>query len=153
MDNENNDVVQDAVRGPRGIGRRAMLLAMTPTREEENAMKQAIDSQGFRCAATEVGGYSNDESFQSKTIRAAIGAALNSHIIEKEARAIHALIHATEEAKKGVIVNTSSGTSLSLKVAIVGDGKWIAVAFYGESSIHSFTCHERCGLGIMHLPG
>lgn len=139
-------------RGPKGLGRKALLLAMTPTREEENSVKQAIASQDCRCVATEVGGNSNDEDFQSKTMRAVIGAALNESVIEKDARAIHALIHATEEAKKGVIINTSSATSLSVKIAIVSDGKWIAVAFYGESSIHMFTCHERCGMGIMHLP-
>ena len=151
-ENTTNKVEELLVRGPKGLGRKALLLAMTPTREEEDGLKQIIISQGRKCVATEVGGNSNDEDFQAKTMRAVIGAALNSEIIEKEARAVHALIHATEEAKKGVIINTSSATSLSMKIAIVSDGKWIAVAFYGESSIHTFTCHERAGLGIMHLP-
>lgn len=144
---------QIAERGPSGIGRKALMLAMTLSRDEEDEMKRVFSKQGLQSVATEVGGNSNDDDFQQRSMRAVIGAALNSGIIEKEARSIHALIHATEEAKKGVIINTSSATSLAMKIAIVRDEKWIAVAFYGESSIHMFTCHERAGLGIMHLPG
>lgn len=140
-------------RGPSGgIGRRALLLAMTESRVEEDEMKAEFQKAGYQSVATEIGGSSNDEDFQQRSMRAVIGAALNSGVVNKEARAIHALIHATEEAKKGVIINTSSATSLSMKIAIVRDQKWIAVAFYGQSSIHVFTCHERAGLGIMHLP-
>ncbi|MDD2402163.1 MAG: HutP family protein [Clostridia bacterium] len=38
------------------------------------------------------------------------------------------MLHATEEAKKGFIVNASTSTSIATKVAIVRNEKWIAVA-------------------------
>ena len=101
--------------------------------------------------ATEVGGTS-DTDFQTKAARAVIGAALNSGLVEKEARSIHALMHATEEAKRGVLVNTASSASLAMTIAIVRNQGWVAVAFYGESSLHVFSCHERVALGVMHLP-
>lgn len=80
-----------------------------------------------------------------------IGAALNSGLIAKTSTNIHALLHATEEAKKSMMVNVSSSVSIAVKIAIVKDKEWIAVALYGESAIHPLTNHERVGLGVMHL--
>ncbi|MBC7332712.1 MAG: HutP family protein, partial [Synergistetes bacterium] len=41
--------------------------------------------------------------------------------------------------------------SLLLKVAVVSDGRWIAVCMFGESAFHVLTNHRRIGLGVMHL--
>ena len=131
--------------GPQGLGRRALQLSMTETKSEEDALKRQFLREGI------VGGTS-DTDFQTKAARAVIGAALNSGLVEKEGRSIHALMHATEEAKRGVLVNTASSASLAMKIAIVRNKGWVAVAFYGESSLHVFSCHERVGLGVMHLP-
>lgn len=134
-----------------GLGRKALLLAMTENDVEEEALKRKLVQQGFRCVATEVGG-STEGDFQLKMTRAVIGAALNSGLVEKEPRSIHALMHASEEAKKGLIVNVASSVNLAMKVAIVRNDKWVAVALFGSSSLHSLSCHERVGLGVMHLP-
>ena len=84
--------------------------------------------------------------------RAVIGASLNSGIIEKTANDIHALIHATEEAKKGILVSVSSSSaSLALKIAVVRGSGWLAVALFGKSALHYMTNHERAGLGVMHI--
>ena len=133
-----------------GIGYYAMRLAMTSTILEENEIKSAYKAAGIPFVVTEVGGNTRRD-FQEKTSRAVLGAALNAGLIEKKPAQIHALFHATEEAKRGVIVNTSSEANLAVKVAIVRDEDWIAVAFFGESAIHPVTSHERCGLGIMNL--
>ena len=137
--------------GPQGLGRRALQLSMTETKSEEDALKRQFLREGIVAVATEVGGTS-DTDFQTKAARAVIGAALNSGLVEKEGRSIHALMHATEEAKRGVLVNTASSASLAMKIAIVRNKGWVAVAFYGESSLPVFSCHERVGLGVMHLP-
>ncbi|WP_339064025.1 HutP family protein [Tepidibacillus marianensis] len=50
-----------------------------------------------------------------------------------------------------MLVNVSSSVSLAVKVAVVRDHHWIAVAMYGLSAIHPITNHHRIGLGIMHL--
>lgn len=136
---------------PLGLGRKALLLAMTETDAEEESYRRTLSLQGFRCVATEVGG-SSEGDFQQKMARAVIGAALNSGLVEKEPRSVHALVHASEEAKRGLIVNVASSVNLAVKVAIVRNDKWVAVALFGSSSLHSLSCHERVGLGVMHLP-
>ena len=134
-----------------GLGYNALLLALSSTPEEEKALKDAIGSLGMNCVATHVGG-KTDGDFQPKLVRAIIGAALNSGLVEKNERAIHALLHASDEAKKGLLVSTSSSASLSVKVGIVRNEHWVAVAMFGESSMHTFSSHQRAGLGVMHLP-
>lgn len=134
-----------------GIGRNALLLVLTESGIEEQRMRIALEKHGYRCVATEVGG-SSDGEYQIKLTRAVIGAALNTSLIGKDARSIHALLHASEEAKRGFIVNVSSNINLTTKVAIVRNDHWLGVALFGTSSLHPYSNHERVGLGIMHLP-
>lgn len=137
--------------GSHNLGKCALVLAMTESKSEEEECKKALAARGLRCVATEAGGGS-ERDFQEKMTKAVIGAALNTGLVEKEARSVHALIHAAEEAKRGVFVNTSSAVNVALKIAIVRNQEWVAIALYGESSLHLFSCHERVGLGMMHLP-
>jgi hut operon positive regulator len=129
----------------------AMLLALTRTIEDEESAKKLLSNHGYKFVVTEVGGNSGVSDFQHKTTKAVIGAALNSKLIAKTPTDVHALLHAAEEAKKGILVNVASSVSLAVKIAIVKDEQWIAVALYGESAIHPLTNHERAGLGVMHL--
>lgn len=143
--------VVPALEGVRGLGHNALLLALSSTLAEEEALKSALGGLGLHCAVTETGGNSSGD-FQAKSMRAVIGAALNAGLIEKNARTIHALLHAAEEAKRGLLVNETSTANLAVKIAIVCNREWVAVAMFGESSLHSFSSHERVGLGVMHLP-
>jgi len=131
-------------------GTAAMLLSLTSTIKGEEKIKSLIRSEGLKMAVTEVGGKNSGE-FQDKVTRAVMGGCLNNGIIEKTTASIHALLHAVEEAKKGVLINASTSASLALKVAVVRDEQWIAVAIYGQSAIHPITNHHRAGLGMMHL--
>lgn len=135
---------------PDGIGYCAMRLAMSQTISEENQLKEQCQDAGLSVVVTEVGG-NTKRDFQEKSSRAIFGAAMNAGLIQKDHREIHALLHASEEAKQGVIINTSSEANLAVKVAVVRMKYWIAVAIFGESAIHPMTGHERCGLGIMHI--
>jgi hut operon positive regulator len=128
----------------------AMLLALTSTIKGEEKIKSLIRTEGLKMAVTEVGG-KNNADFQDKMTRAVIGGCLNNGLIDKTPTAIHALLHAVEEAKRGVMVNASTSASLALKVSVVRDDHWIGVAIYGQSAIHPITNHYRAGLGIMHL--
>ncbi len=131
-------------------GRLAMLLAITATRAEEMAIRDLAAANGtYRCAVTEVGGKYGD--FRERIFHAVVGAALNSGVIAKTPFQMHALLHATVEAERGMLVNIPGSSSLNTKVAIVTDGKWIAVAIFGVSAFHPLTNHERAGLGVMHL--
>lgn len=133
----------------KSVGVAAMLLALTRTLKDEETAKRALTEAGHKFAVTEVGGKTSYDGFHEKVNRAVIGANLNSGIIEKTVNDIHALIHATEEAKKGILA--SSSASLALKIAVVRDTGWLAVALFGKSSLHYMTNHERAGLGVMHI--
>lgn len=127
----------------------AMLLALTQTIYDEEKVKQIVAKNGFKAVVTEVGGRTSFDDFNEKINRAVIGASLNSGIIQKTTKDIHALIHATEEAKKGILVSTSA--NLAMKIAVARDDTWIAVALFGKSALHYMTNHDRAGLGIMHI--
>lgn len=135
----------------KSVGVAAMLLALTRTLKDEETAKRALTEAGHKFVVTEVGGKTSYDDFHEKVNRAVIGASLNSGIIEKTANDIHALIHATEKAKKGILVSVSSGASLALKIAVVRGSGWLAVALFGKSALHYMTNHERAGLGVMHI--
>lgn len=132
------------------VGYNALLLALTRNIQDESRLKEIYKKQGVRFVVTEIGGKS-DGNFQDKINRAVIGAGLNEGIVDKTAHDIHAVLHAAEEAKRGILVNTTSSTNIAIKIAIVRDDEWVAVGMFGESSIHPITSHERCGLGVMHI--
>ena len=135
----------------KSVGVAAMLLALTRTLKDEETAKRALTEAGHKFVVTEVGGKTSYDDFHEKVNRAVIGDSLNSGIIEKTANDIHALIHATEEAKKGILVSVSSSASLALKIAVVRGSGWLAVALFGKSALHYMTNHERAGLGVMHI--
>lgn len=135
----------------KSVGVAAMLLALTRTLKDEETAKRALTEAGHKFVVTEVGGKTSYDDFHEKVNRAVIGASLNSGIIEKMANDIHALIHATEEAKKGILVSVSSSASLALKIAVVRGSGWLAVALFGKWALHYMTNHERAGLGVMHI--
>ena len=135
----------------KSVGVAAMLLALTRTLKDEETAKRALTEAGHKFVVTEVGGKTSYDDFHEKVNRAVIGASLNSGIIEKTANDIHVLIHATEEAKKGILVSVSSSASLALKIAVVRGSGWLAVALFGKSALHYMTNHERAGLGVMHI--
>lgn len=135
----------------KSVGVAAMLLALTRTLKDEETAKRALTEAGHKFVVTEVGGKTSYDDFHEKVNRAVIGASLNSGIIEKTANDIHALIHATEEAKKGILVSVSSSASLALKIAVVRGSGWLAVALFGKSALHYMANHERAGLGVMHI--
>lgn len=135
----------------KSVGTAAMLLALTRTMADEDAAKKLLTELKYRFVVTEVGGTTDRSDFQQKTTKSVIGASLNSGLISKGPTNYHALLHATEEAKRGILVNAASSVSLAVKVAVVRDERWIAVALFGESALHPLTNHERAGLGVMHL--
>lgn len=131
------------------IGRLALMLAMSISREQEGEIKEALSEQAFRCCITEVGG--ERQEFDRKFYKAVIGAALNNEIIVKNSREMHALLHATEEAKKGFLLKDVYSMNIAVKISIVRSDTWLAVAMYGYSAMHSITNHSRVGLGMMHI--
>jgi len=132
------------------IGRAALILAMTPSREDEETIKRAVEAfGGYKCAITEVSGRVPD--FEEKVTQAVIGAALNCNVIEKVHQQVHALLHATMEASDGMSLAAPMSANLVVKIGIVSNKMWIAVAMFGQIAYHAMATHERAGLGIMHI--
>lgn len=127
------------------------MLAMTANLSDEEAVKRFLAAREYRAVATEIGGNTSSTEFQAKLTRALVGACLNGGVIEKMDAQLHALLHAAEEAKRGIAANIFMGTHVSMKVAIVRRQRWIAVAMFGDSALCYKTNHQRAGLGVMHI--
>ncbi|WP_073254301.1 HutP family protein [Caldanaerovirga acetigignens] len=134
---------------PANIGKMALFLALTSTAEEEEKLKREYKESGYLCGVTGIGG--DCDELKRKINIAAIGACLNNNIINKTPKEIHAVIHASLEAKEGLLLSAPSGGNFAGKIAVVRYGDWLAVAIYGHSAMHAMTNHERVGLGIMHV--
>lgn len=133
------------------LEREALFLALTETREKENELKQALMSQKLNCAVTEIGGTVATLHPTGKLTHSVIAAALNTGVIKKDPKEIHAVVHATLEASNSIFVHTNSNASFALKIAMVTDGDWIAIAMFGRTSVNVLSEHCRVGLGFMHL--
>ncbi len=132
------------------IGKAAMLLALSSSRQEEAEIKTLLKKcYGFDTVVTEIGGILGN--IKDRVIKSVVSAALSAGIMEKKGSHIHPLIHATLEAGKGMMFDLPTQASIVMKIAIVIDSEWVAVSMYGESAIHVLSNHERAGLGIMHL--
>lgn len=131
------------------VERASMYLALARSQEEEEELKEVLRNHGFRVAVFEIGGLADE--LRQKMVGKLIGAALNNGVIRKSPDEVHALMHATVEAERGLLLDVHRTTSLALKVVAVRRDLWLAVAMFGESAIHVLTNHRRAGLGVMHV--
>lgn len=131
------------------IGRSALILASTTGSGEERVLKEQIADFGWKAVATEVGGLAGD--LPQKITRAVVGAALNGEIVRKNSNEMHALMHAAFEAMNGFISVGMLEASIGVKIGIVRNRHWVAVAVVGDTAYHAVAHHERCGLGVMHI--
>ena len=131
------------------IGRSALILASTTGAEEEKMLKDQIVAFGWKAVATEVGGLAGE--LPQKITRALVGAALNGEIVVKISSEMHALMHAALEAMNGFMSMGMLEASIGVKIALVRNRTWIAVAVVGDTAYHAVAHHERCGLGVMHI--
>lgn len=61
----------------------SILLAMTTSLADENALKELLQKQGYKFAVTELGGDASKSEFREKMTRSIIGACLNCSVISK----------------------------------------------------------------------
>lgn len=131
------------------VERGAILLAISRSREEEALLKELLGSVGLRSCVFEIGGI-NDELRPKLGIQT-VTTCLKHGVIRQVKSDVHAVIHAVLEAERGLLMDAPLSSSLLLKVAVVSDGRWVAVCMFGESAFHVLTNHRRIGLGVMHL--
>lgn len=133
------------------LERTALALALSETREKEEEIKKELTVQGLYCAVTEIGGTVATLQPTGRLIQSIISASINTGVIKKDPREIHAVIHAIMEAGNSVFIHTNSNASYAIKVGLTTDRNWIAVAMFGRASLHALSEHSRVGLGYMHL--
>lgn len=130
-------------------GKLASLAALTDDEEEKRLKEELAHDIRYRVAITFISGLTSD--IKENFVKSIIGCALQNDVIVKSSGNVHAVIHAALDALDGVVHNVPADSSLKMKVAIVSDGKWIAVAIYGDSAFYPMTNHERAGMSMMHL--
>jgi hut operon positive regulator len=134
---------------PDRIGKIAIMAAIS-SRGEEDVFKDMLSAMpGIKLAVTFIAGLRTEVG---KTfIKSIVNSALQANVVAKTSSGVHAVIHASIEASQGLLFNSLAETSVKYKVAIVSNGRWVAVAVYGESAFLPETNHERMGFGVMHL--
>jgi hut operon positive regulatory protein len=131
------------------LGKMALVAAMSGDDEEER-IKDEIGRLGpYKVTLLYVSGRKTD--VETMFVRSIVSAALKGNVIPETSGAIHAVVHAGMEAWHAMTDAVVGSSSLKIKVAIVSDRKWVAIAAYGDSAMHRLTNHERIGFGMMHL--
>ncbi len=131
------------------IGKLALMLAMSDDEEEVTFKGSIKNMQGIKVAIKYISGKSS--IIQTSIVKTIVNAALQAEVIENKPTQIHGLLHATLGAytslrEQGIVVS-----DLKIKVSVVCDDRWVAVAMYGSSAFHYKTSHERASLHIMHI--
>ncbi len=134
--------------GPEEVA--TLLLLLSINRNMENRIKREIESTGlFKCAVTEIG--AGVDAIKRKLVSAVVGAALDNDLINKTPHHVHALIHATEEAVRGIFETNPLTGNVGLKISMVRDSQWIVVSVLGSCAAHHLSNHKHIGLGMMHI--
>ncbi|HHV72795.1 MAG TPA: hypothetical protein GXX38_09345 [Clostridia bacterium] len=131
------------------VGRAAIMLALSYTREGEKFLKTELKKNDFACATTCFG--SRIDKVKRKITEAVLGTAIKNGVIEKTAEEIRALIKAIKKARSGFCFYPLANTGYVFKAGLVSDGKWIAVALFGQSVFFPENDKEQVGLGIMRI--
>ncbi len=131
------------------IGKLALMLAMSDDEEEVTFKSSISDMQGIKMVIKYISGKSS--TIQTSIVKTIVNASLQSEIIENRPTQIHGLLHATLGAYTSLREQGVVESNLKIKVAVVCDDRWVAVAMYGSSAFHYMTSHERASLHIMHV--
>lgn len=147
----NKDFIKETITkdGKVDIGKAAVFLSMIESKNKELFVKAYIEELGLKVVITEVAGSGRD--LKKKIINSCVGAALNIDVIDKEAHHVHGLIHAAQEAGRGLMLDMPLDANLHIKIAIVRSEHWIAVSMYGNSAYHILSNHSRLGLGYVNI--
>jgi len=127
----------------RDVGRAALIMSMTRTREEEKSCKAAFFAEGVRTAAVDYGG--EFVSSIMRMVERTVVAAKREGIIQETHLGEGAVMGAAREAVAQVSAK-ALGLNVGGKIGIARCGEHIAVAvFFGVGLVH---LNEVCvGMG------
>ncbi len=147
----NKDFIREMISkdGQIDIGKAAVFISMLESKSNETIAKAFMEETNHRVVVTEVAG--SGRELKKKIINSCVGAALNLEVINKTPHQIHGLIHAAQEAARGLMLDMPLDANLHIKMAIVSSQHWIAVSMYGNSAFHVLSNHSRLGMGYVNI--
>jgi hypothetical protein len=74
------------------LERNALYLALSENRTEEDILKSIVEN-GLYCGVIEIGGIAVALQHNGKLDNSILSAAINTGVIQKDSRKIHALVH------------------------------------------------------------
>ncbi|NLY88566.1 MAG: hut operon positive regulator HutP [Firmicutes bacterium] len=117
------------------VARAALQMAMTASREEENALKEKLRAEGIRAAAVDYGG--DALSAVRTIIERAVVAGKREFLIRDTHSEEGAVAGATHEAFLQILPK-ALGLSIGGKIGLARRGEHVSVAVF-------------CGIGLLHL--
>ncbi len=117
------------------VGRAALRLALTATREEEQAMRRTFEAAGMRSVAVDFGGQFLPSI--AKILEHAVVAAQRQRVVAEDHLGEGAVVGAAQEALEQIKVKCM-GLNVGGKIGIARYKEHLCVAIY-------------CGVGVMHL--
>lgn len=126
------------------VGRAALRLALTVSRVEENALKEVLQQQGFRCTAVDFGG----EFIHSivKIVERAVVAAQRQGLVTESHVGAGAVAGAAHEALEQMKAK-AMGFNVGGKIGIARYGEHLCVAIY--MGVGVLNLNEMC-VGLAH---
>lgn len=126
------------------VGRAALRMALTATREEEDLLKKSLRDQGYRAAAVDFGG----EFLPSvkKIVERAVVAAERQNIVTDTHVGAGTVAGAAHEAL-AQIMHKAIGFNVGGKIGVVRHGEHLCVAVY--MSVGVLNLNELC-VGMAH---
>ena len=129
--------------------RLAILLAMTPTQENEKDMIAQYQKLGLRAAATTISGFGI--SGQTGIVRSVVNLCVNTGLIERKRSQIHPICHCVLEVTQSTRASDAIGQNFLFKAAAVRRREEFALCFYGNLAMHELSGHKTIGVGYQIL--
>lgn len=135
--------MEEMTNGSRDVGRAALIISMTRTREEERACKAMFAAEGIQTAAVDYGG--EFVSSIMRIVERAVIAAKREGLVPDTHLAEGAVMGAAREAISQISTK-ALGLNVGGKIGVARAGEHVAVAvFFGVGLVH---LNEICvGMG------
>ncbi|WP_240837792.1 HutP family protein [Acidaminobacter sp. JC074] len=117
-------------------------LLMSDSRVEEDMMKEEYKSKGYDCFVTLISGLGT--SLEEKILYHSIKAGVHSSLIAECPYEIELLVHALEDAMKGIKFINSD---MKVKVAALGKNNHLVVSVYCNKRLYKQVSKPFIGMG------
>lgn len=124
------------------------LQASLCTQDEEEIFRQKLltDKPEHKIGFAFISGTADE--IRNKLQRCVIGCALKNQVISRQETAIFTLSEIGRQALTHALKDAASNDRIRIKIAIVSNSRWLAVAMYGEAQIFQYLTHEIMGFSL-----